>query len=195
MAVGLHAGRVAGFEAGDATVVLGCGPVGLAAIGAARLDGVSPIIAADFSAKRRELTFAMGADEVVDPGEREVFDVYRELRGDRPAVVLECVGTPGMIERAMEGATAASQIVVVGVCMVEDQIRPSIGVEKQLRIQFALGYRPEEFAEAFEAIADGRLDVGPLVTGTVSLDGVADAFRTLADPQEHAKIVVLPQPE
>ena len=43
---------------------MGCGPVGLAVIAALRLKGVRPIVAADFSPKRRELAVKMGADIV-----------------------------------------------------------------------------------------------------------------------------------
>jgi threonine dehydrogenase-like Zn-dependent dehydrogenase len=41
-------------------------------------------------------------------------------------------------------------------------------------------------------LADGKIDAAPLVTGTVGLNGVADAFDTLADPETHAKIVIDP---
>src|SRR6185436_2025796 len=66
MAVGLHAVNKARLEPDDAPLVIGCGPVGLAVIAALRLRGTEPIVAADFSARRRELARALGADVVVD---------------------------------------------------------------------------------------------------------------------------------
>ena len=57
---------------------------------------------------------------------------------------------------------------------------------------FVLGYLPNEFAEALAAIADGKLDVAPLITGRVGLGGVASAFEALANPEAHAKILVEP---
>lgn len=41
-------------------------------------------------------------------------------------------------------------------------------------------------------LADGKINATPLVTGTVGLDGVADAFESLADPGAHAKIIIDP---
>src|SRR5512134_3137676 len=67
MAVGLHAVAKAHLLPDDAPLVIGCGPVGLAVIAALRLVGARPIVAADFSARRRELATALGADVVVDP--------------------------------------------------------------------------------------------------------------------------------
>src|SRR5262249_60017831 len=69
MAVGVHAVAKARLERDDAPLVIGCGPVGLAVIAALRLRGVRPIVAADFSRRRRELAEALGADVVIDSGQ------------------------------------------------------------------------------------------------------------------------------
>ena len=69
MAVGVHAVAKARLEPDDAPLVIGCGPVGLAVIAALRLAGVRPIVAADFSKRRRELAVAVAADIVADPAE------------------------------------------------------------------------------------------------------------------------------
>src|SRR5207247_507099 len=65
MAVGLHAVQKARLQRDDAPLVIGCGPVGLAVIVALRLLDVRPVVAADFSPRRRELAVALGADVVV----------------------------------------------------------------------------------------------------------------------------------
>ena len=67
-----------------------------------------------------------------------------------------------------------------------------LGINKELAVQFVLGYTPEEFANTLQAIADGQIDVAPLVTGRVGVDGVPGAFETLAKPDAHAKILVEP---
>ena len=41
-------------------------------------------------------------------------------------------------------------------------------------------------------IAEGDIDVEPLITGTVNIAGVAGAFNDLGDPEQHAKIIVVP---
>ncbi len=76
--------------------------------------------------------------------------------------------------------------------MEPDRINPFFGISKELNIQFCLGYDPMEFNETFRAIAEGELDVAPLITGEVDLDGVPGAFEALADPDDHCKILVIP---
>ena len=66
------------------------------------------------------------------------------------------------------------------------------GIVKQLNLQFVLAYTADEFAASLHHIAEGRIDVTPLITGRVGLDGVKGAFADLANPERHAKIMVEP---
>jgi threonine dehydrogenase-like Zn-dependent dehydrogenase len=171
---------------------------------------VHPIIAADFSPGRRAFALRMGADVVIDPAATSPYQSwqdaatptgydgsrYAQLFGSgpkqRPAVMFECVGVPGVIQQIIDGAPSGARIVVVGVCMETDRFEPFFGIIKQLNLQFVLGYTGEEFAAALHHIAEGKVDVSPLITGHVGLDGVKGAFADLANPEQHAKIMVQP---
>lgn len=192
LAVGIHAVNKSRIEKGEAAIVIGAGPVGLACIADLRQKGIGPIIAADYSAKRRELAGLLGADEVVDPRVESPLDAWKRIDGSKPLVIFEAVGVPGMIEHAMKLAPRHSRILVVGACMQQDRIMPMLGIGKELNIQFALAYEPHEFAGALQSIADGTVDLGPWHTGTVGVDGVPQAFTDLANPEAHAKILVVP---
>ena len=108
-------------------------------------------------------------------------------------VIFECVGVPGVIDQIITGAPLFSRVVVVGVCMGEDRIRPSLAINKEIDLRFVLGYTPLEFRDTLHMLADGKVDVEPLITGTVGLPGVAAAFDALADPEAHAKILIDPK--
>jgi threonine dehydrogenase-like Zn-dependent dehydrogenase len=192
MAVGVHAVAKSRLQAGDAAIVVGCGPVGLAVIAALKLQGVEPIIAADFSPMRRSLAEQQGAHIVLDPKERSAFDALNETALGRPAVVFEAVGVPGILHEIIREAPRDARVIVVGVCMEEDRIKPMVAVAKELAFQFCLGYSPEEFAQTLQFIAEGKIDVQPLITGRVGLEGVAGAFQELEHPDRHAKILVEP---
>jgi len=189
LAVGVHAVEKGMLKGDEAPLVVGCGPVGLAVIAALRLKNIRPIIAADFSPKRRELAVKMGADVVVDPAKE---DPYAKLAPGKRAAVFECVGVPGLIQQTMEKAPRDAKIVVVGVCMELDTIEPMFGIVKELNLQFVLGYTPEEFARSLHLLADGKVDAPPLITGKVGLAEVKGAFAELANPEHHTKILVEP---
>lgn len=108
-------------------------------------------------------------------------------------VVFECVGVPGVIDGIIAGAPLFTRVVVVGVCMGTDAIRPSMAINKETDLRFVFGYTPMEFRDTLHMIAEGKVDVSPLITGTVGLGGVANAFDALADPAKHAKILIDPK--
>ena len=73
-----------------------------------------------------------------------------------------------------------------------DHFEPIFGINKELNLQFVLGYTTEEFARTLGNIAEGVTDVAPLITATVGINGVAQAFDDLSSPDHHAKILVEP---
>ena len=161
-------------------------------IAALAVRGVEPIVAADFSPARRALAVTMGAHESVDPRVESGWAAYGRVGQSRPMVAFEAIGVPGIINEIMRCAPAQSRVVVVGVCMESDSINPFFGIGKELNIQFALGYDPMEFASCLRSIAEGEIDVTPMITGEVGLDGVPGAFEALGNPEEHCKIIVTP---
>jgi threonine dehydrogenase-like Zn-dependent dehydrogenase len=119
---------------------------------------------------------------------------FAQMNGQtvKRAIIFECVGVPGMLQKLMEACPAGAQIIVAGVCMEPDTIEPFMAVTKQIDFRFVLGYTPEEFAKTLSDIAEGRIDVAPVITDAVGLSGVADAFKRLGDPESQVKIVVEP---
>jgi len=186
MAVGLHAVNKSAIQRGEAALVLGCGPIGIAIIAGLRHRGVETIVAADYSGRRRELAETMGATSTVDPANGSPFD------DTSPAVVFEAVGVPGIIDDILRRAPVGARVVVAGVCMQADTFHPYFAIAKQVNVQFVLAYEPTEFTDCLRAIAEGDIDVAPMITGEVDLSGVGAAFDDLAHPDAHCKILVTP---
>jgi threonine dehydrogenase-like Zn-dependent dehydrogenase len=186
MAVGLHAVNKSNIAPGETALVLGCGPIGIAIVAALRARGVETIVASDFSPKRRELATAMGAHQTLDAAQGSPFDSVK------PAVVFEAVGVPGIIDDVLRRARPGTRLVVAGVCMQPDTVHPFFAIAKEINVQFVLAYNPEEFGDSLRALAEGEIDVTPVITGEVGLDGVGQAFDDLADPERHCKILVTP---
>lgn len=90
----------------------------------------------------------------------------------------------------IQNAPPRSRLIVVGLCMETDKIEPAVAIGKEANVHFSFGYTGEEFHQTLHALADGKLDGAPLITGKVDLAGVKGAFETLARPDEHAKIII-----
>jgi threonine dehydrogenase-like Zn-dependent dehydrogenase len=207
MAVGAHAVAMARLTPDDVPLVIGCGPVGLAVIAALHIQGAGPIVAADFSEARRRMAEDLGAHVIVDPGSDSPYKKWQEFAKPegavappmpgmpsplKPAVIFECVGVPGVLQQIMEGAPRGARVIIAGVCMENDQIQPIFGINKELNLQFVLGYSAPEFAATLNHLAEGEIPAAPVITGSVGVEGVAGAFEELASPDRHAKILVEP---
>jgi threonine dehydrogenase-like Zn-dependent dehydrogenase len=129
------------------------------------------------------------------PGWSHVYRAVDALGAASPKrpVIFECVGVPGVIDGIIGAAPLNSRVVVVGVCMGDDKLRPALATGKELDLRFVFGSTPLEFRDTLHMLADGKLDASPLITGTVGLDGVATAFEALGDPEAHAKILIDPR--
>jgi threonine dehydrogenase-like Zn-dependent dehydrogenase len=207
MAVGVHAVEKGRLDRNDVPLVIGCGPIGLAVIAALNLKRIHPIIAADFSPRRRQLAQALGADLVVDPSVDSPHQKWKDvavwngpdapalppwLPGPplRPSVIFECVGLPGLLDQIVAAALVNSRVVVVGICMGRDSIEPVIAINKELNLQFVICYTADEFAATLHNIAEGNLYVEQLITGRTTPERLSEAFAALASPELHAKIIV-----
>jgi threonine dehydrogenase-like Zn-dependent dehydrogenase len=117
-----------------------------------------------------------------------------EIAGAMPEgpVVFECVGVPGVIDEIIAKAPLASRVVVVGVTMAPDTIRPAIAINKEIDLRFVIAYTPREFRDALHLLAEGKVNADALITGRVGLKGVDAAFGLLGDAGKHAKILVAP---
>src|SRR4051812_23731025 len=87
VAVAVHAVNKSALQPGDGALVLGAGPIGLALIAVLAGRGVAPIVASDFSPRRRELALAMGATSVVDPSMETAMDGWTRAAGAATPVV------------------------------------------------------------------------------------------------------------
>jgi threonine dehydrogenase-like Zn-dependent dehydrogenase len=192
MSVGRHAVARSAITKSEAAVVLGAGPVGLAVVAELKRIGVEMIVVSDFSPRRRETALAIGATVAVDPANEQPMDAWQREDGRRNPVVFDAIGVPGTLGAALLAAPANGRVCVVGSCMQTDTLRPVLAQAKQLTIVFSFAYEPFEFADTLRAIAEGEIDVSPMITGTCGIDGVPAAFDALGRPDDHVKILVEP---
>jgi threonine dehydrogenase-like Zn-dependent dehydrogenase len=143
------------------------------------------------------LEFAVGTMEKLGRVPVPSHHVMRaaEALGVKPKhpIVFECVGVPGILDQIIATAPLYSRVVVVGVCMGADRIRPAMAINKEIDLRFVLGYTPLEFRDTLHMLAEGKVDATPVVTGTVGLSGVEGAFDALAGAERHAKVLIDPK--
>ncbi|MGB8504989.1 zinc-binding dehydrogenase [Mycobacterium sp.] len=195
-AVGEFYVRSARMEPGEIPIVVGAGAIGLSAVAALASRAVEPIIVSDFKAERRELARDFGAHVLVDPAEKSPFDVWREIRVERglwgPAVVFECVGAPGLIQKIVDSAEMGTRIYCAGGWYTGDTLDITAATRQGVTLQFGGGPHPQDWYGTLDAIASGRLNPLPSVGKIITLDEVPDALDLARKSDGPPRIVVHP---
>jgi len=178
--VAFHAVRSSRLRLGDVAVVQGAGPIGLGTLQWVRAGGASRVIVVEPNADRRELARALGAHDVVEPGDAASELIKERTHGLGADIVYECVGRPFAIQAAVDLARRGGAMCLIGLADEDATITPVSWLIKEIAVTSSLAYLHEEFEMCMAMIADGRVALEPLHTATVGLDGLDDALRDLA---------------
>jgi (R,R)-butanediol dehydrogenase/meso-butanediol dehydrogenase/diacetyl reductase len=193
VAVGLHAVHAARLQPGDSVLVMGAGPIGLAVALWSRFFGARHVVVSDLVPARLERAQRIGATACIDASHENVAERAKEIVGERPQVVIDCVGVPGTQQLAMDYAPANGRIVVAGVCMEPDRILPVKAITKELQVNYVIGYRREDFAFVVDMLAAGRIDTEPMISGAVTFDTFPTTFESLKHSKTDCKVLLEPQ--
>lgn len=113
-AIALQGVRKARIELGEPTLVLGQGLIGLLALQLAKLSGAVPIIAADLTDSRLELSKSIGADRTLNPEDTDFSERLGDATmGKGPTVVIEATGHPDAISTALAVAGWGARVVLL----------------------------------------------------------------------------------
>jgi 2-desacetyl-2-hydroxyethyl bacteriochlorophyllide A dehydrogenase len=192
LAVAGHAVDRGEFDDDSAALIVGAGPVGLAVLAWMVARGIGPVVVSEPNPTRRTLASRLGAAVAVDPTVDDPVAVWHDLAPGRRAVIYECTGKHGMLDRLVTMAPRSARIVVPGMSVTTEQLDPMTAFGKELTIAWSAGYHAREFRDTIAALGDGRLDVDGLVTTRVGANHVADAVAALEAGGDHGKIVVVP---
>lgn len=191
LAVALNAVKQANVQPGDKVIVIGPGPIGLATMYWARRFGAGAVVAASDSMLRADLARRMGATGYFVNDGQALEHCTREL-GGLADIVFECVGARGLIAQAVDLVRPRGTVLVAGYCMQPDSFVPALAVQKQIRMQFAVLYGIDDFRMAVDALDAGAVEPRDLITDTVSLNALPEAFETLRKPGQHCKVMLSP---
>ena len=185
--VGVRNGHVG---PGDTVVVVGAGPIGLAAITTAQFYSPSHIIAVDLTQSRLDAAKQFGADIVATPAQ-DVAAIVREHTGGLGAdVVIEAVGVPETFELCTTLVRPGGHVANVGVhgkpatLHLEDLWIRNVTVTTGL-------VDTSSTPMLLRMLAAGRIDPGRFVTHRFELDDMAAAYDVFSTPQESGALKVV----
>jgi (R,R)-butanediol dehydrogenase / meso-butanediol dehydrogenase / diacetyl reductase len=188
LAVAVRAVGKAAVGLGEPVIVLGTGPIGLLTALVLRERGYERMTVVSRNPARGRRAAELGLP-VVSLAQFEAAATAAEA----PVCVFECAGTPSAARLAVEVLAPLGRLMLVGVSLAPLDLPGPLVVLKELQISGVLSYRPEEFAEAIDLLARGRIPVDQLITDTVPLARAEATFQALTSPgNEQLKVLLVP---
>jgi len=191
--IGTHAANRSVISETDTVVVIGAGTIGLFILQAAKLRGARTTIACDINDFRLGLAKQVGVDDCINPSQVDVKqEILARTDGRGADVTFEAVGFAETFRQAISLTKTGGTVVAVGNLQKETQFNLQELVSRELTFRGSYA-SAGEFRQCIDLIAEGRINVGPLVSDVLPLkDGAAGFERLLKAEENLLKIVLQP---
>ncbi|MEV6284515.1 zinc-dependent alcohol dehydrogenase family protein [Kribbella sp. NPDC051770] len=188
--------NTARVQPGQSAVVFGLGGVGLSALLGAVLAGAHPIVAVDVVPAKLELALELGATAAIDARGNDVVEQVKEATAGGAHYAFETVGSAAVLTQAYDATRRGGTTVTVGLPHPSQLLSISavslVAEERTLKGSYLGSAVPSRDIPRYIALyLAGRLPVDKLLTSTVALDGLNEAFDQLAAGTTIRQVLVL----
>lgn len=195
LSVGFHAMNRGKVSSADRVFVSGLGPVGLLAVQAAKMFGVTEIYASDVVQFRRELGMEMGVTAVIDPIHENVKERIEELTGGKGVtVVIESSGNQRAVADTVKVVNRGGRIVFVGMPAV-NEIPLDINqiIDGEIDVYGIFRYA-NTYPAAIQALSSSGVDIKKVITHKYALSDIKEAVE-MARTQKDTSIKIMIYPD
>ncbi|GEL09249.1 L-threonine 3-dehydrogenase [Salisediminibacterium halotolerans] len=180
--------------AGKSVAVIGCGPIGLMAVGIAKASGASQVLAFDVNEYRLDLAEQMGATRTVDSLREDPVHAAKALTsGNGVNVVCEMSGSPQAIDQAFKMVTNGGHMAILSLPVkpVTLDITNDI-VFKGITVKGISGRKMyETWQQTAGLLQSGQVNVKPLITHHFPLEDFHKGFELMLEGN-CGKVVLYP---
>ncbi len=185
-----------GIQPGDATVVIGCGPIGLMFVRMLSIEGVRVIALAKRQGQIRaaERLGAVAAYDVSKIADPVLYVRKLTERGLGADSVIEAVGSPLTWEWAMQMVRRGGTVNLFGGCPRDSHVEfdPAVLHYSEITIKSTFHHTPRFIRAALDAVARGAIRAGDFVTGEVPLRELPQVFEHMKHRNGELKTAVIP---
>ncbi len=183
-------------EPGSTVAVFGLGGIGLNVIQGARMVGADRIIGIDINPQRESLGRKFGMTDFIDPAAvKNVTEAIIDLTGGGVDYSFECIGNVHTMRQALECCHKGwGESFIIGVAGAEQEI-----ATRPFQLVTGRSWRGTAFGGArgrtdvpkiVDWYMDGKIDIDPLITHTMPLEDINQAFDLMHAGESIRSVVI-----
>ena len=187
LAIGCHAVNRGGPQSGDAVLVIGAGPIGLAVIEFVKLSGATCIV---LDLNEQRLAFSRQRMNVphtiLAKGDgTELDQLKRFTAGALAQVVIDATGNHQSMSQALPYCAFTGRLVYVGITQQEVAFpHAPVMHRRELGLLASRNALPADFTRIIQLIEEGRIDTRPWITHQTGFDAMIDEFPSWLRPEQ-----------
>ena len=135
--------------------------------------------------RQRKIATQLGATDVIDPSVADPVEQVKALTGGRGVdYAFEVIGLPETIVTTYNLARRGGEVIIVGMARFDAQFTlPAFGIFYEQKTvkgsKYGSAQVRRDFPRFVELIETDRLDISSMVSKTIKLEDVNDAFRAM----------------
>ena len=183
LGIGAHGVNRANVQRGEWALVIGVGPIGLAAIQFAKAAGAEVVVA---DINRQRLKFCqehLGVESVID-GTQDVLPQVEAICGTELApAVFDCTGNQESMQKAFQYVSHGGRLVFIGLGQFDITFNDPHFHRRELTVMSSRNSTGRELKKIIEMIEQGKINTDPWITHRASFDRIVDDFPAYLKPE------------
>lgn len=191
LAVAVHAVSIRQVRPYDTILVIGAGTIGLLTMQVLQRSGAGPIVVSDVNEERLALARELGAAATVNAAQQD-FDAFVAdfTDGQGFDMTYEAVGITPTVQQSVRAVRNGGTVVWIGNNQRVVEVDMQSIVTREVSIAGTYGMNQQDFSRALQMLADGAIDVSPLISRRAQLAQSATLFDELLADQRIVKCVI-----
>jgi L-iditol 2-dehydrogenase len=191
LAVAVHAVSLSSVRKADTALVIGAGMIGLLVLQVLKQAGCSQVFVIDVDDTRLQMARDFGAAEIINAKTSDtVAEIKHLTSGTGVDIALEAVGSTPTVKTAIESVRKGGTVTLIGNIAPNVEIPLQAVVSRQIRLQGSAA-SSGEYPRCIEMLANGTVDVKPLISVVAPLEEGPVWFERLHERQPNLMKVIL----
>jgi 2-desacetyl-2-hydroxyethyl bacteriochlorophyllide A dehydrogenase len=190
LAVAVHAVKTAGLRGGETVAILGAGPIGLLVASAAASANAGTILISEIDDERLKMAARLKVATIDAKKSDPVEEIKKATDGCGADVVFDAAGVPESASQVIPMAAIKGKVVMVAIHKKTADVAFRDLAYKELTIAGTRIYAKGDFEDAIALLAEGRVDVKPLVTHIFPMKEAVEAFELVQRSTGACKVLI-----
>ncbi|MEM9675195.1 MAG: zinc-binding alcohol dehydrogenase family protein [Bacteroidota bacterium] len=184
LGIGCHAVNRAGVQPDDLVLVVGSGPIGLAAVIFATAQGAKTVVMDINEARLKFAAEATNIHSTVVAGRDDTVEKLREqFGGDLPTVVLDATGNKHAMSKTLEYAAPAGRIVFIGLFQGDFTFNDPYFHKKELTLMASRNALSADFKQIIRMMEEGSINITRWITHRSAFEEMVGQFDQWLRPE------------